>query len=273
MINESVLATVVQSGWGACINLDTIAEAVNDRVQRLVTIFKSGNFGIVSPARSFPYHADLLHKGMRPLNQEDPADEPGRAGQIFKGDQTVAKFVGGATGMGAKPAYAANHNAKAWKDIRTQVGGMGFKPLMVTGSFKEKGGKVATEAGLVIPGISLEALKKLAGQYNQDSFIYAGPDTKGEVHLYEVSSRGKSGLPTAYDSHFSIGKAETPAAMKTMLARLHAKDGDPEKIMGATQPRAHGEPANSPRFGTKLGAGKATSITDPMSTQGKTYIP
>jgi hypothetical protein len=262
-INQSVAKIITENDWGSYLKLpvsedDLLNESQNDRLKRLQRILTARHFGIMSPHRSFAHHQDIPQKGMRP--EGDPA--------IYRGDQSALRFVG-ADFRGGKQAMKMTHNAAAWSQLRQTVSHLGFKPLPVTGAFKEKGGELGAEAALVIPGtghgkvqLSQAVLVNLARRYNQDSFIYAGPETQGKVHLFEVSARGKSGLPTAYDHHFPIGSAETPSDIRSLVQRLYKAEDDPQKIQGLAQPRRHGEqPVKRPTFGTQLGKGKGITFT------------
>lgn len=262
MINESVALTVSNEGWGPAdiIDLDRLDEAQNDRLQRLDKMIKSKHFGIVSPHRSFAHHDEQpLLKGMR--KEGDPA--------IYQGDQTAAKLVGADFRGGGRQGLKAAHNAEAWRQLKTAVNHAGFRPLALVGAYPEKGGNMGTEASLIIPGqgnsgvrLTLPIMINFSRRYNQDGFIYSGPETGEKVHLFEVSARGKSGLPTAYDNHFDIGKAKIPSDIKSLAKRLHKPEGDPEKIQGLTQPVSHGEKdPGRPSYRTPLGKGKGTTFT------------
>jgi hypothetical protein len=251
MINESVLFV--------------LQESRNDRVERMQKILNSGHFGMVSSHRSFPYHHEHANRGMRKL---EPHEDPKTAKDTFSGDESVWKKHGEDFRGGSKISMKIAFNAGSFKKLTSAVDQLGFKFLPTTGSFGEKGGGVTNEASIVIPGksktgveLTQKIMQSLAGEYNQDSFIYAGPETDGEIHLFEVSSRSKSGLPNAYENHFPIGKAELPSPFRELLGRITQKE--PEgKIIGATQPRSHGEKhISDPRFGIKPGKGKGITIT------------
>lgn len=235
-------------------------------------ILKSGHFGILSPHRSFPYHHEQVHKGMRKL---EPHEDPETAKKIYSGDESVWKKHGDDFRGGSRVSLKMAYNSGSWNKLTSAVSHLGFKFLPATGSFGEKGGSIASEASMIIPGksntgveLTQKIMQSLAGEYNQDSFVYAGPETDGEIHLFEVSSRSKSGLPTAYENHFPIGKAELPSSFKELVNRMNP-DAGKDQIVGATQPRGHGEKkVSDPRFGTAPGRGKGITITTPKEING-----
>lgn len=254
MLNESVLFV--------------LKESRNDRVERMQKILKSGHFGILSSHRSFPYHHEQAHKGMRKLGVDE---DPKKAGEIYSGDESVWKKHGEDFRGGSKVAMKMVYNSGSWNKLTSAVSQLGFKFLPATGSFGEKGSSVSSEASMIIPGksntgveLTQKIMQSLAGEYNQDSFVYAGPETNGEIHIFEVSSRSKSGLPSAYENHCAIGKAESPSSFKELVDRMHKPNGDEDFIFGTTQPRGHGEKkVSDPRFGFAPGKGKGITITAP----------
>jgi hypothetical protein len=98
--------------------------------------------------------------------------------------------------------------------------------VAVSGSFKEVGSIPTLEAAVVIPGIQTQLTKslmvELARTFNQDNFIYAGPEAGEEVRLYEVSDRGEAGLPLAYDRIRTIGNTRTMAGIESLLGNLYS---------------------------------------------------
>ena len=262
MLNESVLFV--------------LKESRNDRVERMQKILNSGHFGILSSHRSFPYHHDQAHKGMRQL---EPHEDSKTAKDIFSGDESVWKKHGEDFRGGSKVAMKMAYNSGSFKNLTSAVDQLGFKYLPATGSFGEKGGSISSEASIIIPGksntgveLTQKIMQSLAGQYNQDSFVYAGPETNGEIHLFNVSARSKSGLPTAYENNFPIGKSELPSSFKELVDRMHKPSEDKDYIFGATQPRGHGEKkVSDTRFGFAPGKGKGTTITKPEDTKRRNY--
>lgn len=259
-INEAVQFAMTQILLES-VDLDAqiLTEAQNDRLQRLLKMLKARHFGILSPHRSFAHHDEQpLLKGMR----------EGGDLHIFKGDQTAAKLVGADFRGGSRMGLKAAHNAEAWRQLKAAVHHLGFQPLAAVGAYPEKGGEMGTEAAFVIPGqgrmgvkLTPEMMTNLARRYNQDSFIYSGDETNSAVMLFEVTARGKSGLPTAYGKRTPIGTAETPSDIKGLIARLRQPDGAPDKIYGLTQPARHGENPGKPAATVTPGKGKGTTFT------------
>ena len=104
-----------------------------------------------------------------------------------------------------------------------------FQPVVAAAAFQEQGGVLGSEPTLLLPGHSRTGvllakvlMVRWAKQYNQDSFIYAGPETNGEIHLFTVVSRGVRGLPTRYSCQVSLGRSDQSTGIKTLIRRLYA---------------------------------------------------
>lgn len=99
--------------------------------------------------------------------------------------------------IGAYRVEASNEdNVKAAQELEVRVRGMGFGFFKLTGHWREcKDRSVpysqcppdqlvdAVEPSLFIPKISQEQAEQLLGEFQQNGIIYAGPETKGKVHL------------------------------------------------------------------------------------------
>lgn len=200
--------------WGIYLRLPVAESCRHEDFDRLCQILSRRHFGIVSPHRTFAHHDDTPSKGMR---------QGGNAG-IYAGDQMVLTLVERAPDFNSRQALSQSYNENAWKKLCAAMIRSGFHPLPISGMFTEAGGQPTLEAALIIPGnsdLSRLLIENTAKIYNQDSFIYAGPETGHEVHLFEAYDRGYSGLPVVYLGT-PIGLVDTIEDIRKLLRRLYA---------------------------------------------------
>lgn len=198
-------------GWRDFIRLPiTNRDLPHEDLRRLRIILASDHFGIISPFRSFDIN---------------------RSYDTRKGDMTLGTFLNIGYQEGKSwPDVLAERNVKAWTILWNWVNGLGSGATVipVSGHYKDAFGAAALEAAMVIPGIQTHLTKALmvemARTFNQDSFIYAGPEVGREVRLFSVSDRGQSGLPLAYDHIKTIGKTYTMEDIENLLASIYKID-------------------------------------------------
>lgn len=230
--------------------------------QNLARVLRNGHFLIMSANRGMNY-ADKDWEG-RKQRMIAQADDRAKAG-VFERNP---KYLGGDIGS-THDAQKRSYNRMAWWEIRRNLKRMGFAPLLATGLYQESGmDSPSNEPSLIIsplltvadeePELTLEMAKRLNKRYNQDAFIYSGPETDDTVWMFSIN-RSRS----AYRPDFPMGKAST-VTMDFIRQRLqkagevrYDKNGKQIKdVAGATQITVPGDNPDSPRFGSKFGRGQ-----------------
>ena len=88
-----------------------------------------------------------------------------------------------------KPQRNSENFQQLRQHIRSQ--GHGFVKMHGAGQERDKATgemKVAHEPSMFVPGMNLGQAHTLAKKYNQDTFIYSGPETGGKVHLHDTKA-------------------------------------------------------------------------------------
>lgn len=223
--------------------------------QNLVRVLMSGHFLIMSPNRGFSF--------------EDKQPEDDQERKIAQGDEDVKQrvFADAPSFMKGKQKDKSTYNRAAWWDLRRSLRQMGFKPILATGLYQEKGmAAPSTEPSVIVspllssgdssPDLDLELAKRLGKRYNQDGFIYAGPESGSKVMMYSMNPDR-----TGYLEDFDLGSARNTSIeqIKDRLKQAGSGEGGP---IGATQPIGPQDNPDRPGFARDFGkGGQALTMT------------
>lgn len=229
------------------------AAPVDRMKQNLARVLRSGHFLIMSPARGLSF-ADKQPQSDKDRTIASKDEEAVR--RVFADNP---QYMRGAKADTPK-AQRSKYNRASWWDLRRKLKQMGFKPILATGLYQEEGMDApSNEPSLIIspmlttgdeqPELTLPFAKRLSQRYNQDAFIYSGPENDESVWMYD-SDDGR----TSYTPSFNMGKAGTISVqdMKEKLSRAGKEEGG---VYGATVPTSQQDNPDLPKFGTKQGKG------------------
>lgn len=229
------------------------AAPVDRMRQNLARVLRSGHFLIMSPARGMSF----LDKKPESKKERTIAHFDNKAAdRVFADNPRYAGGDRGDTPDQKRKAY----NKTSWWDLRRKLKQMGFKPILATGLYQEKGmDEASNEPSLIIspmlttgddePELTLPFAKRLSQRYNQDAFIYSGPENDDTVWMYDMNKKRSQYMPS-----FPMGKASTITVdqMKKKLQQAGEEEGG---VYGATQPAVQGDNPDVASFGTKPGKG------------------
>jgi len=228
--------------------------------QNLARVLRNGHFMIMSPARG------LSFKDKKPETGEEQtiaSKDEEAVSRVFADNPRYLKGARGDTPKKQRSSY----NRASWWDLRRKLKEMGFKPILATGLYQEDGMDApANEPSLIIspllthgddqPELTLPFAKRLNSRYNQDAFLYSGPENDDTVWLY-----GANDSRSSYEPDFALGKAKTITVdnMRQKLADA-MEAGSP---YGATQVATSGDNPDLPKFGTGPNKGDTAVHIEP----------
>ena len=106
-----------------------------------------------------------------------PSPELARCFKLNRTDS--AAFITAWNPLGEPTPDSENHAAQ--QKLRAEIGALGL--TCVEGEGRDPAGLWPGEPSLLVFGISLEAARKLAGQFRQNGFVYAGSDATPRLIL------------------------------------------------------------------------------------------
>ncbi len=218
---------------------DLLEARVHAEFHKAKRYFAAKHFGLVSPHRGFPTH------GQGGVLQVPEGVPHGDALGIHASDANAIAHVGVVRDI-HKPADKDAHNVAAWHKMRGELQGAGWRHSHAHGLYKETGVPKATAEGSFVVGgvgrrgqqLAQHHVERMAKDYGQDSYIYAGPETGGKTTLFNAK-RDATGI-TGYHAgdgggwNGDLGHPEWRKFAGGAKSTQHGiAKGD---IIGATQP-------------------------------------
>jgi len=158
--------------------------------------------------REYTYYDVLVAKTAEEVNEASL----GRAFQHFqrRGDKSFAIITAWRQGLTSRENQS--NMKKLEQDIRSL--GLGFFKMRGVGQEKDDDGNVveASEPSLWVNGLNLKQAIRLARKYDQDFFIFAGPESDGQVVGYDNQGR-------KVDTIAPMGKF-SPAKVSQFFSRI-----------------------------------------------------
>lgn len=240
MINESVQAAIGQEGWDQ--RPSSILEASLNRVLKHI----SGD----DPKR--------LRVGAELGDDEPGIQDPNRL--------AVKETPHFAILTSWRKDVTPKENKRNWHGLSRAVRSKDLGFIRLTGSWLETGDDPNTdpfERSVFIPGdhgdLDLKFAKKLGKRFDQDSIIYAGPETKGKVQLW--GQNRKTGEWELWDSWKHLKLSSASAITKSL------EDQKRKLLRGEQQWSKAGSTQAGGRGGGKIDPSGKDSKLDPGASK------
>lgn len=230
--------------------------------QNLVRVLMNGHFLILSPNRGMVYD----EKEPESRKERTIARTDSEARERVLAD-APRDYMSAQDTESTPRRRRETYNRAAWMDLRRKVRAMGFKPILATGLYQEQGMDApATEPSMIIsPAVTtgdqtkeltLDLARSLNKRYNQDAFIYAGPETNETVWMFKQKRTTGQYVPD-----FAMGKAGADT-MQNIRAKLAKAGEEAGGVYGATQVADPDDDPDRAGFGRKFGKGRTAVDID-----------
>lgn len=124
--------------------------------------------------------------------------------------------------------YRRNQKQK-FENFKKDVRQMGYGYELTTGGWTETEGgenKMVTEPSFLIKNIELQDAQYLAQKYEQEAFMYAGPETEGNIYQYATNPVGKVNMVFKTDINMGRFKYGYTELNDSDPARVQERDLD-----------------------------------------------